>query len=73
VSTDFSALGITPVETAVVLDIAEFPEITARKLEGLSILNDQEISISNDNDFGIGAEPNASSKVYTFRLGAKLR
>ncbi len=74
VSTDFAALGITPAGTTVVLDIgAEFPEITDRKLEGLSILNSMEISISNDNDFGIGADPNSVSRVYTIRLSAPLR
>lgn len=73
VSTDLSALGITPVATSVVLDIgAEFPEITERKLEGLSILSANKISISNDNDFGIGANPNSASKVYTIRLAKPL-
>ena len=74
VNADFVALGITPASTKVVLDLgAEFPEITDRKLEGLTILDDDEIAISNDNDFGIGAVPNATSKVYTIRLGEKLR
>ena len=74
VNTDFAALGITLAATTVVLDIgAEFPEITDRKLEGLSILNPMEISISNDNDFGIGADPNSVSKIYTIRLSTPLR
>ena len=73
VKTDLAALGITPAATRVVLDIAAFPEITARKLEGLTILNANEISISDDNDFGIGAEPNAVSHVHTIRLSAPLR
>lgn len=32
------------------------------------MLKDDEISISTDNDFGIGVVPNAASKVYTIRL-----
>jgi phytase-like protein len=74
VNADLAALGITPAATKVVLDLgAELPEITERKLEGMTILNDNEISISNDNDFGIGADPNEASKVYTIRLSEHLR
>ena len=73
VNTDLLALGITPAETTMVLDLGvEFPQITSRKLEGLSILNANELSISNDNDFGIGVDVNPS-KVYTIRLSEKLR
>lgn len=74
VATDLSALGITPAATTLVADFGqELPQITERKLEGLTILNDNEISISNDNDFGIGANPNSISTVYTIRLGTHLR
>jgi hypothetical protein len=74
VNTDLSALGITPATTRVVLDLGlDFPQITEPKLEGLSILNANEISISSDNDFGIGSVPNAPTKVYTIRLSEPLR
>jgi hypothetical protein len=74
VNTDLSSLGITPASTQVVLDLGlEFPQITEPKLEGLSILNANEISISSDNDFGIGSVPNALTKVYTIRLSEPLR
>ncbi len=74
VNANFNMLEVTPAATAVVLDIAvEFPQISARKMEGLSVLNANEISISNDNHFGIGAEPDAPSKAWTIRLGTQLR
>jgi hypothetical protein len=74
VATDLAALGIVPAVTSIVLDLgAEYPEITDRKLEGLSILSPNEISISNDNDFGIGADPNSISRIYTIRLSRSLR
>jgi len=74
VNANLGSLGVAPAATAMVLDIGvQFPQITARKLEGLSILNANEISISNDNDFGIGAEPDAPTKVWTIRLGTSLR
>jgi len=74
VATDLAALGITPAATSVILDLGmDLPEITERKLEGMTILNANEISISNDNDFGIGANPNSVSTVWTIRLSAPLR
>lgn len=74
VTTDLAALGITPATARVVLDVnQELPAITDFKLEGLTILNDKEVSISNDNDFGIGDSPGRASKVYTIRLSQPLR
>jgi hypothetical protein len=74
VTTDLAALGITPATAQVVLDVnPELPAITDFKLEGLTVLNDNEVSISNDNDFGIGDSPGRASKVYTIRLGQPLR
>src|SRR5437867_3519675 len=72
VNTDLAALGIIPAATRVVLDIADLPEITERKLEGMALLNPSEILISNDNDFGIGANPNSVSTVWTIRLPVPL-
>ena len=74
VNTDLSALGITPAVTTVALDvISEFPTIKDFKFEGLSILNDNEVAISIDNDFGIGQTPNAETRLYNIRLSAPLR
>lgn len=74
VTTDFSALGITPASTRVVADLFhDLPETTEGKLEGMTILNDNEIVISTDNDFGVGDVPGATTHVYTILLGAPLR
>ncbi|MES2466493.1 MAG: esterase-like activity of phytase family protein [Verrucomicrobiota bacterium] len=74
VATDFVTLGITPATSEVILDVnAELPAITDFKLEGLSILNANTVSISNDNDFGIGDVPGRSSKIWQIRLGTQLR
>lgn len=74
VTTNLTDLGITPATARVVLDVnQELPDITDFKLEGLTILNDNEVSISNDNDFGIGDSPGRASKVYTIRLSQPLR
>jgi len=51
----------------------ELPGITDFKLEGLSILNANTVSISNDNDFGIGDNPGRPSQVWQIRLGTQLR
>jgi alkaline phosphatase len=40
--------------STVVFENEETPELTDFKLEGLCILNANEVAISNDNDFGIG-------------------
>ena len=74
VNTDLAALGITPAATSVVLDFnAEVPEITDYKLEGLSILNANDVAISNDNDFGVTMDPEAKSKMWIIRLKDQLQ
>ena len=74
VTTVLATLGITPASARVVLDVnQELPSITDFKLEGLTILNDNQVSISNDNDFGIGDSPGRATKVYTIRLSQPLR
>ena len=76
VTTDLSLLDppIVPATSRVVLDVnAELPTITDFKLEGLSILNANTVSISNDNDFGIGDNPGRSSKVWQILLSQPLR
>jgi alkaline phosphatase len=74
VNADLALLGITPAATSLILDMGvDLPEITERKLEGMTILNANEIAISSDNDFGIGLNPSAVSTVWTIRLSAPLR
>lgn len=74
VGTDFAALGISLAQTSLVADlINDVPEIMERKLEGMTILNRNEIVISSDNDFGIGDVAGATTKVYHIRLSAPLR
>ena len=76
VTTNLSLLvpPIVPATSQVILDVnLELPAITDFKLEGLSILNANTVSISNDNDFGIGDAPGRSSKVWEIRLSTQLR
>jgi hypothetical protein len=49
------------------------PGTLERKLEGMTIVNPNEIVISSDNDFGIGDVLGAHTKVYTVRLNAPVR
>ena len=72
VTTDLAALGITPATSSVVFSNEETPEITDFKLEGLAILNPNMVAISNDNDFGIGDFPGATSKIWVIRLEDNL-
>ena len=73
VNTDLSALGITPAVSSTVLDFnAELPEITDYKLEGLSILNANDVAISNDNDSGVTMDPDAKSRMWIIRLQKRL-
>jgi hypothetical protein len=73
VNTDLAALGITPAVSSVALDFnVEIPEITDYKLEGLSILNANQVAISNDSDFGVTLNPEANSKMWIIRLKDQL-
>jgi hypothetical protein len=71
-SLDLASVGITPAETTVVYRNEETPEITDFKLEGLSILNRNEVAITNDNDFGVGVAVPLSSKLWVIRLAQQL-
>ena len=72
VNTDLAALGITPATSTVVFSNEQTPEITDFKLEGLAILNANQVAISNDNDFGIGDFPGATPKLWVIRLEDNL-
>lgn len=69
---DLSSFGITPVATSVVFSNLETPEIDDFKLEGLAILNRNEVALVNDNDFGTGIPAEASSRLWVLRLAEPL-
>lgn len=71
-SLNLASVGITPAETAVVYRNEETPEITDFKLEGLSILNRNEVALTNDNDFGIGVAVPVASKLWVLRLAEPI-
>ena len=72
VNTDFAALGVTLATSTVVFSNEQTPAITVFKLEGLAILNANQVAISNDNDFGIGDFPGAISRMWVIRLEDNL-
>jgi hypothetical protein len=71
-SLDLSTLGISAASSTIVYENGETPELTDFKLEGLSILNANDVAISNDNDFGIGDVPGAQSHMWIIRLRDRL-
>ena len=72
VNTDLAALGITTGTSTLVYTNEETPEITDFKLEGLAVLNQNVVAISNDNDFGIGVATVAPSKLWVILLKQPL-
>jgi hypothetical protein len=66
---NLATVGIKPAVTSVVYSNEETPEITDFKLEGLSILNRNQVALSNDNDFGDTGLP---STVWILRLRDSL-
>jgi len=72
VNTDLAALGITVATSTLVYSNEETPELTDFKLEGLAILNQNTVAITNDNDFGIGVPAGASSKMWVILLNQPL-
>jgi len=72
VSANFAALGITLATSTVVYTNGETPEITDFKLEGLAILNQNTVAISNDNDFSQGLPERVTSKLWVIRLSDVL-
>ena len=68
-------LGFTPATSTIVYQQFQTDAIRllpSGKLEGLSILNENEVAISNDNDFGIGDVPGAPSTLTLLRLSERL-
>lgn len=69
---DWSTGPITPIATSVVYSNLETPELDDFKLEGLAILNRNDVALVNDNDFGTGVIPPAISKMWVIRLREPL-
>ncbi len=70
---NLASLGITPATSTVVYTNGETPELTDFKLEGLSILNRNQVAITNDNDFGIGDNVTGiPSRMWVLRLRDQL-
>ena len=65
--------GVMAAEPRQVWSTRSRPEFDGEKLEGLAILNPNEVAIANDNDFGIGEIPNGRpSRIWIVRLPAPL-
>jgi alkaline phosphatase len=71
-SLNLASVGINPAETTVIYRNEETPEITDFKLEGLSILNRNDVALTNDNDFGIGVAVPLASKLWIIRLAQPI-
>ena len=68
-------LGLTPATSSVVYQQFATDAVKllpSGKLEGLSILNANDVAISNDNDFGIGDVPGTPSRLTVLRLSERL-
>jgi hypothetical protein len=50
---DLAAAGILPVTKELVVDLLTVPGFVHDKAEGLAVINDRMIAVSNDDDFGI--------------------
>jgi hypothetical protein len=67
---DLTSLGIISATSTVVFSNEETPELTDFKLEGLTVLNRNQVAISNDNDFGI--EGPVHFQLWVIRLAQQL-
>ena len=68
---------IVPAASTVVFEEYEFPAanqlFTTYKLEGLAVLNANQVAIINDNDFGIDpANPHVPTRLWKLRLTTQL-
>ena len=72
---ELKTIGLTPAISTVVYQQFETDAVKllpSGKLEGISILNANEVAISNDNDFGIGDVPGTPSRLTVLRLSEQL-
>lgn len=71
--TDLKTLGISPATVTTVFSTKPFPAIDSNKLEGLALLAPDKIALANDNDFGIGENPNGEpSRIWILQVPALL-
>lgn len=67
--TDLAERSVQPATVTTLLDLSSLPAIDSTKLEGLEILGPDEVTLANDNDFGIGEnESGEPSKLWRVRL-----
>lgn len=64
---------IKPVTKTMVVDLAAIGLRHLEKAEGITVVDDSTIAIINDNDFGVGADPNAKSELNLIHLKSPLR
>jgi hypothetical protein len=50
----FASEGLVPLKKVLVLDTDSLPGKPVKKIEGIALLNDREMVLVNDNDFGLG-------------------
>lgn len=74
-SDQLDSIKVIPAITREVFDSTDLIfSLHTDKLEGLAVLNDVVVALSNDNDFGVGEDNknNDPTKVWLVRLGKKL-
>jgi hypothetical protein len=74
-SDQLDKIKIMPASTREVFDSMDVVfKLHTDKLEGLTVLNDAVVAMSNDNDFGVGEDNknNFPTKVWFIRLGKSL-
>ena len=65
--------GVTAAEPRQVWSTRGRPEFEGEKLEGLAVLQPSEVALANDNDFGIGENPNGRpSRLWIVHLASPL-
>ncbi len=72
-SAPLSKLGITPVAMTPVFDSRDLPAFDEDNIEGLAVISDREVVVSDDNDFGIGDNLiGARARLFRLRWPAPL-
>ena len=80
----YAAMGIVPASWTEVFDSNDLAagslfatdatsgKPSPDKIEGLAVINKTTVAIANDNDFGIGTNPNEQSRIWILRLKSAL-
>lgn len=64
---------INPVSKRLAVDLVEIGLGHLEKAEGIAFIDDATLAIVNDNDFGVGADPNAKSEFHLIHLRTPLK